>query len=70
MDVGDAGWDVRVETCELLGAERLIYGRVGDEQITVRVEESGPAPQPESTIRVRPREDRIHWFDPSTGKRI
>src|SRR3954464_3958518 len=28
IDVADSGWDVRVETCELLGAERLIYGRL------------------------------------------
>jgi sn-glycerol 3-phosphate transport system ATP-binding protein len=70
IDVADSGWEVRVETCELLGAERLIYGRLGDEQIIIRVEEGGPAPQPDGVIRVRPREDRIHWFDGSTGKRI
>ena len=32
LDVGDDGaWAVRTKTVELLGAERLIYGRVGDE---------------------------------------
>jgi sn-glycerol 3-phosphate transport system ATP-binding protein len=70
IDVTDTGWEVRVETCELLGAERLIYGRLGGEQMIIRVEESGPAPQPEGVIHVRPREDRIHWFDAGTGKRI
>jgi sn-glycerol 3-phosphate transport system ATP-binding protein len=68
--VGNDGWTARVETVELLGAERLIYGRVGDEQVIVRVEESGPSPAPESTIRVAPQPDRLHWFDASTGKRI
>jgi sn-glycerol 3-phosphate transport system ATP-binding protein len=68
--VADTGWDVRVETCELLGAERLIYGRLGDEQVIVRVEEQGPAPKPDEMIRVRPRDDRIHWFDGQSGKRI
>ena len=71
MDVVEgSGWAVRVETTELLGAERLIYGRLGDEQIIVRVEEGGPAPEPDSLIHVRPREDRLHWFDAGTGKRI
>src|SRR6476659_2126794 len=27
IDIADTGWEVHVETCELLGAERLIYGR-------------------------------------------
>jgi sn-glycerol 3-phosphate transport system ATP-binding protein len=70
MDVGGSGWEVKVETVELLGAERLIYGRVGGEQIIVRVEEGQPAPKPDQVIRVAPRPDRLHWFDASTGKRI
>ena len=71
LDVVDAGgWPVRVETVELLGAERLIYGRLGDEQLIVRVEEGGPSPQVDQTIHVRPRDERVHWFDASTGKRI
>jgi sn-glycerol 3-phosphate transport system ATP-binding protein len=69
LDVGSEGWPVRVETVELLGAERLIYGRVGDEQLVIRVEEAGVSPQPESVIHVRPREERLHWFDAATGKR-
>jgi sn-glycerol 3-phosphate transport system ATP-binding protein len=68
--VGSDGWPVRVETVELLGAERLIYGRVGAEPVIVRVEEGGAAPEPESTIHVRPREERLHWFAADTGKRI
>jgi sn-glycerol 3-phosphate transport system ATP-binding protein len=70
IDFADTGWELRVETCELLGAERLIYGRLGDEQMIIRVEETGPAPKPDSVIHVRPREDRVHWFDASSGKRI
>jgi sn-glycerol 3-phosphate transport system ATP-binding protein len=71
LEIVDAGgWSVRVETVELLGAERLIYGRVGAEQIIVRVEESGPAPAPDSTLQVRPREERLHWFDAASGKRL
>jgi sn-glycerol 3-phosphate transport system ATP-binding protein len=70
LDVGSAGWEVRVETVELLGAERLIYGRVGGEQIIVRIEEGQPSPLAESVIHVTPRQERLHWFDAQTGKRI
>ena len=70
MDVGHTGWELRVETVELLGAERLIYARVGGEQVIVRVEEGGPSPAPGSTIHIAPREDRLHWFDAASGKRI
>ena len=70
LEVTGEGWPIRVDTVELLGAERLVYGRMGDEAIIVRVEEGGPAPAPESTIHVRPREGRLHWFDATTGKRI
>src|SRR5690606_2350601 len=57
LDVSDTGWAVRTETVELLGAERLIYGRIGDEQIIVRIEEGQPSPQADEVIHVKPRED-------------
>lgn len=68
--VADGGWPVKVETVELLGAERLIYGRLGDEQLIVRIEEGQPSPDPDQVIQVRPREDRLHWFDLQSGKRL
>ncbi|HZN47082.1 MAG TPA: sn-glycerol-3-phosphate ABC transporter ATP-binding protein UgpC [Ramlibacter sp.] len=70
LDVGDSGWEVRTETVELLGAERLIYGRLNGEQIIVRIEEGQPSPIAEQVIRVKPREDRLHRFDVGSGKRI
>ena len=71
LDLADSGWPLRVETTELLGAERLIYGRLGDEQVIVRNEEERHAvAPPDSVIHVRPREDRVHWFDAASGKRI
>ncbi len=70
LEVGDHGWPVRVETVELLGAERLVYGRLGDEQVIVRIDEGAPSPAPESTIHVRPDDGRLHYFDAASGKRI
>jgi sn-glycerol 3-phosphate transport system ATP-binding protein len=70
LDVGDSGWEVRTETVELLGAERLVYGRLNGEQLIVRIEEGQPSPVPDQVIRVKPREDRLHWFDLESGKRI
>jgi sn-glycerol 3-phosphate transport system ATP-binding protein len=68
--VADNGWDVRVETIELLGAERLIYGRLGDEQLIVRIEEGQDCPAADTVIRVRPRAGRLHAFDAASGQRI
>jgi sn-glycerol 3-phosphate transport system ATP-binding protein len=70
LDVGDSGWEVRTETVEMLGAERLIYGRLNGEQIIVRVAENDPVPAADQMIRVKPREDRLHWFDAASGKRV
>jgi sn-glycerol 3-phosphate transport system ATP-binding protein len=70
LDVSDSGWEVRTETVEMLGAERLVYGRLNGEQLIVRIEEGQPAPRADQVIRVRPREDRLHRFDAGSGKRI
>ena len=70
LDVGADGWPVRVESVELLGAERLVYGRVGDEQIIIRTDEEKVAPVVDSVIQVKPRQERLHWFDAASGKRL
>ena len=63
------GWSVQVEYVELLGAERLIYGRVGEEQLVVRADESQPAPVAGDTVKIAARQDKLHWFDAGSGKR-
>jgi len=68
VTAGD-GWQVQVHTVELLGAERLVYGTMGGDAITVRIEEGKPYPQPGEVLRVLPRPDRLHWFQAETGKR-
>ena len=71
IDLVEAGGvEFKVHTVELLGAERLLYGKVGDEDVTVRVEEGKPFPKPGETARISAREDRLHWFNAETGKRV
>ncbi len=41
-----------------------------DEMVIVRTEESHAVPQLGATIHVTPRQDRLHLFDASTGKRL
>ena len=64
------GWTLTVDTVELLGAERLVHARLGDETLTLRVDESVTPPQPGSTFHATPRADRVHGFDAQTQKRI
>jgi sn-glycerol 3-phosphate transport system ATP-binding protein len=63
------GWALQVETVELLGAERLVHVRLGDEKLIIRTHEDQDAPAVGSTIHALPREDRLHWFDAPTGQR-
>ncbi|MFC5521209.1 sn-glycerol-3-phosphate import ATP-binding protein UgpC [Polaromonas jejuensis] len=71
LQVAAAGWALQVETIEMLGAERLLYCRMGDESVIVRTDESlSSAPAIGATIHVTPRADRLHWFDAESGMRL
>jgi sn-glycerol 3-phosphate transport system ATP-binding protein len=71
LTVGTTGWAVQVDTIEMLGAERLVYCRMGGEFLIVRTDESlSIAPEIGATIHVTPRADRLHWFDAESGKRL
>ncbi|MEZ5663970.1 MAG: sn-glycerol-3-phosphate import ATP-binding protein UgpC [Burkholderiaceae bacterium] len=69
IDLADDGWSLQVENVELLGAERLIHTRLGNEALTLRLHEDQGAPAVGSTLRARPRPDRLHWFDAATGQK-
>ena len=64
------GWSLNADTVELLGAERLVHARLGDETLTLRLDESVAPPQPGQSFWATPRADRVHWFDAQTQKRI
>jgi len=72
LDIGPTGWALKVEAVELLGAERLVYGRWqhgGDEVVVLRTDESHVVPGLGQTICVQPRPGKIHWFDTVSGQR-
>ena len=64
------GWSVSVESVELLGAERLIYGNLNGESIVIRMSAQIKAPELGQTIKVKPMPLCEHWFDSDTGKRL
>jgi sn-glycerol 3-phosphate transport system ATP-binding protein len=70
LDIGKEGWQVTVESIEMLGAERLLYCKMGDEYLIVRADEGTVAPKIGQTLQVLPRADRVHQFDATSGKRI
>jgi sn-glycerol 3-phosphate transport system ATP-binding protein len=70
LTLGNEGWQLQVETVELLGAERLIHARLGDELLTIRIDETTSAPAVGGKVHAQPRPDRLHWFDAGTGRRI
>ena len=70
LQITPAGWALQVETLEMLGAERLVYCRMGGEPLIVRTDEGQVAPAIGATIHVTPRFDRLHWFDAASGQRL
>lgn len=65
-----SGWHLQAETVELLGAERLIHARLGDELITLRLDASVVPPLAGEAFEATPRPARHHYFDAKTGLRI
>ncbi len=71
--VDSGGWTLTVETVEMLGAERLVYGHLGGPHgpwTILRMHETEAPPAPGQTLQLVPLEDRIHGFDEATGQRI
>jgi sn-glycerol 3-phosphate transport system ATP-binding protein len=69
LDAGE-GWPMQVEVLEMLGAERLVYGRVGGASFTLRIEGTLPPPRAGETVRLRVTPQHVHWFDAATGRRV
>jgi sn-glycerol 3-phosphate transport system ATP-binding protein len=69
-DPGDAGWALHVEVVEMLGAERLVYGHLGDAAFTLRMDATLPAPRPGDSVRLQVAGEHLHWFDRATQRRV
>jgi len=73
LDITATGWALQVEAVEMLGAERLVYGRwahgSADELVIIRTEESHAIPTLGSTIYATPRPGKRHSFDAVSGQR-
>jgi len=65
-----AGWPLRVELGEMLGAERLVYGRLGDAAFTLRIAGTDIPPASGSTVQMVVAPEHLHWFDAPGGKRV
>ena len=63
-------WVLQVDLLEMLGAERLVYGRIGGAAFTLRIEATLPPPRPGDAVRLRVPPDCLHWFDPESGLRV
>jgi sn-glycerol 3-phosphate transport system ATP-binding protein len=64
------GWPFEVELIEMLGAERLVHGRLGGSGFTLRIDGTLAPPRPGQTLQLAAPATRLHWFDPVTGQRI
>jgi sn-glycerol 3-phosphate transport system ATP-binding protein len=67
---GSAGWPLKVEALEMLGAERLVYGRLGETLFTVRLDATLPAPKAGDVVALTTTPEHLHWFDAATTKRV
>jgi sn-glycerol 3-phosphate transport system ATP-binding protein len=66
----DHGWPMTVELVELLGAERLIHGRLADAPFIVRTDARLASPSPGQIVGLQIAPESLHWFDPTTQKRL
>src|SRR6266851_1507852 len=66
---GHSGMDLKVEVTEVLGADQFIYGVVGGDAITARVDPNLDV-SPGERIRLGVDMRRLHLFDGPTGRAI
>jgi sn-glycerol 3-phosphate transport system ATP-binding protein len=69
-DLSAAGWPLRVQALEMLGAERLVYGLLGDTLFTARLDATLAHPKVGDIVNVRASPAHLHWFDAATSARV
>ncbi|MDQ6680965.1 MAG: sn-glycerol-3-phosphate import ATP-binding protein UgpC [Pseudomonadota bacterium] len=69
-DTSAAGWPMRVQALEMLGAERLVYGSLGEALFTARLDATLPYPKVGDIVGVTAPASQLHWFDATTSDRV
>ena len=69
LELAEDGLAVRVGVVEPTGAETLVYLRFGEQELVAEFRDRHDL-VPGQEVRIRPRADRAHIFDPETGARI
>jgi sn-glycerol 3-phosphate transport system ATP-binding protein len=64
------GWPLQVEVVEMLGAERLVYCRLGESLFTLRIDATLVPPEPGETVHVSVAPGQLHWFDRDSRQRV
>jgi sn-glycerol 3-phosphate transport system ATP-binding protein len=65
-----ATWPLRVQALEMLGAERLVYGLLGETLFTARRDATLPYPKAGDIVGLRATPAHLHWFDAATSARV
>jgi len=66
---GQAGLEMKVEVTEILGADQLVYGIVGQDSVIARVDPQLKV-DPGDRLRLQLDTRRLHLFDPASGEAI
>jgi sn-glycerol 3-phosphate transport system ATP-binding protein len=69
-DNGDGhSFSAQVYALEMLGAERLVYARIGNEDVVVRTDVAIDPPAIGDVLELLAELHHVHWFDKKTGLR-
>ncbi|MFO0231799.1 MAG: TOBE domain-containing protein, partial [Burkholderiales bacterium] len=70
LTLAAGGWPMRVDLVEMLGAERLVHGRLGEGAITVRIDGTHMPPGAGQTVGLAVEPAQSHWFDAQPRRRV
>ena len=62
-------FDLKVEVADVLGADQFLYGMVGGDALTARVDPNLKA-SPGDRVRLGVDTRRLHLFEPESGKAL
>jgi multiple sugar transport system ATP-binding protein len=69
LEIAAEGAPATVSVIEPTGPETMVIARLGDREVTAALRDRLPL-KPGDAIRLRPRPDKIHLFDPDSGLRL